>query len=159
MEVWKVLDLYPKYSISSLGRLKRNFDNKIINGYKNKKGYIRFDLCVDGKRIVKHAHRLVAESFIDNIDNKPYINHKNGIKTDNRVENLEWCTPKENSTHAFNELNVKQHNCKQVIRKDTGQIFKSASEAARSVGGNSGCIVRVCKKQRQTYKGIIWEYI
>lgn len=66
------------------------------------RGYYRLGLTKDGRQKYFKVHRLIALAFIPNEENKPFINHKNGIKTDNRAENLEWCTAKENVQHAFN---------------------------------------------------------
>ncbi len=67
----------------------------------NNKGYVMFDLYKNNKRFKKTGHRLVAESYIQNPLNLPQVNHKNGVKTDNRVENLEWCTNLENRQHGI----------------------------------------------------------
>ena len=74
---------------------------KILKPFKTKKGYLRCDLRVNGKRKNVAVHRFVALAFIPNIENKPQINHKDGNKENNRVENLEWCSNSENQLHAF----------------------------------------------------------
>jgi len=108
MEQWKKIKGY-YYSVSNLGRVRndepyrrtnRNPDG-ILKPKKNKWGYFWVGLYKNGKRKYFFFHRLVAIAFIPNTKNKPYINHKNLIKTDNRVENLEWCTQKENIQHAI----------------------------------------------------------
>lgn len=67
---------------------------------KDKYGYLKLELCTKSKAKTKLVHRLVAESFIDNPENKPEVNHLNGVKDDNRLHNLEWSTSKENTRHA-----------------------------------------------------------
>lgn len=69
--------------------------------YVNPKGYLQVQLSKAGKQATLKSHRLVATAFVENLEKKPHINHKNGIKTDNRAENLEWCTISENLKHAF----------------------------------------------------------
>jgi predicted XRE-type DNA-binding protein len=109
MEIWKKIEGFENYEVSNYGRLKvnlkfrkyRNYQSKFLNPSKDKDGYFRTALTKDNKKFMKTIHRLVAESFIKNTENKPCVNHINGVKTDNRIENLEWCTIKENNIHAI----------------------------------------------------------
>lgn len=103
LEIWKPINEYfGIYEISNLGNVKRYYKNgktKILQPRLNHKGYERVCLCNKNTRKEFCVHRLVGEAFIKNKYNKPQINHKNGIKTDNMMSNLEWVTPKENCLH------------------------------------------------------------
>ncbi len=117
MEIWKRIE-NAFYEVSNLGNVKScEHDAPRTNGItyfvrerilkpaKDKKGYLRVGLSIDGKLVTCKVHRLVAIHFLDNSFNLPQVNHINGIKADNRIENLEWVNNSENITHAI-KLNL-----------------------------------------------------
>lgn len=112
-EIWKTIENFSRYQVSNLGRVKcvlrRNnaYHNYYSANYIMKdfyfQGYKRIQLTNDdGEKVTINVHRLVAMAFIPKIDGKPFVNHKDGNKSNNKVENLEWCTNQENIIHAIN---------------------------------------------------------
>ena len=172
MEIWKDTN-YLNYQISSLGRLRNTKTNRILLGSKNNKGYWRYDLCIGGRRIVKNAHRLVAEAFIPKEYGKTYVNHIDGNKLNNRVENLEWCTQQENTLHAVKHnlidfhtqkrIDASRNNGKGRSRKIllqnliTGEekLFESIQDCSRYFGNTNNSTVasalRRGKKKKKKY--------
>lgn len=102
-EIWKQIKDYPKYFVSDMGNVKRNnkiLKNWLIGSRSESYKYKAVTLSKDGKIFKFLTHRLVLSAFVENEHNKPFVNHKNGNKLDNRLENLEWVTHKENHSHA-----------------------------------------------------------
>lgn len=103
MEIWKEISGYNgRYQVSSWGRVRNVETGKLLKPYKNSKGYLKVGLKVHGKRVPdKHrVNRLVAKAFIENPNNLPQVNHKDGNKENNSVTNLEWITNSDNMKHA-----------------------------------------------------------
>ena len=133
-EIWLDIKGYEgSYQVSSLGRVKSLarvieyrkgiYGNKkeiILKTFKDRKGYLKYKLCKNGKEKSVISHRLVALAFLHNLNQKPEVNHINGIKDDNRLENLEWCTSSENTIHALNEkLKIPQKGSEHGMSKLT----------------------------------------
>ena len=99
-EIFKDIPGYEgRYQVSNLGNVRSMRTMKIRQPCPHTKGYLKTDLRKDGKREMAFIHRLVALTFIPNPDNLPEVNHKDGDKTNNRVENLEWVTTQQNAIH------------------------------------------------------------
>lgn len=109
MEKIKPIKGFPEYTVSECGlieSLKKNRE-KYLKPQKYKNGYLFVSLCKDGKVFQFLVHRIVANNFIPNIENKPQVNHKDGNKQNNHVDNLEWCTARQNTVHAvINKLRI-----------------------------------------------------
>lgn len=171
-EIWKDIKGYEGfYQVSNLGRVRK----PIKNGFryvkssprgsqrssKTKEKYMGVSLSKNGIRKGFSVHRLVAEAFIQNEHKYPYINHINGIKDDNRVFNLEWCTQKQNVRHAYDVLNIRNHygSIKQYTKE--GEFIKeydSVREASRKLGIHCGNIVKCANRQRNVAGGYVWRF-
>jgi len=137
------------------------WDGPILKICNNQTGYCQVNLVKNKKITTKSVHRIVADAFIPNIDNKPDINHINGNKKDNSTNNLEWCTQSENSLHAH-RIGIKTNKCKTILQYDKEGNFiaeyKGSRSAAKSTNTHQTNIVQCCKGKVKTVGGFIFKY-
>ena len=121
-EIWKDIEGFQGYKISSFGRVKSYHNNKeIIRKPNIVCGYQHVMLNKNGKKFNFYIHRLVAEVFVININNKPQVNHIDGNKLNNNYSNLEWCTQKENCQHAW-KTGLCEHNRSILKTRDYSKL-------------------------------------
>ena len=149
------------YSVSTEGEVRKDTTNYILS-QSSQQDYKFVGLIINGKQKRMRVHRMVALTFIDNPDNKPYVNHINGNRSDNNVENLEWVTPSENTQHAVDTGLFKSGSTRAVIQYNLNgeqmATFESATEAARQTGGSQSKITMCCRRQRDSANDYQWRY-
>lgn len=159
-EIWKDIEGYENlYRVSNLGRVKslnyrRTGKEKIIK-LGIIKGYLCAHLCKDGKQKQYLIHRLVATAFILNPNNLLEINHKDEDKTNNRVENLEWCSRHYNINYGHRNQKIS----KKVLCVETGVVYPSTMQVERELGFSQGSISKCCLGKLKTCGGFHWRYI
>ena len=176
MEEWRDIKGYEGiYQVSSLGRIK-SLSREIKNGKNTTKkskerilkprcntkrrGYYEIGLYKNNKEKRYKVHRLVAEAFMENNFNKSEVNHKNGNKADNSVENLEWVTSEENKKHAWdNNLCNANHRKQKILCNETGEVFNSVIECANNMEIDRSSIFKQLRGKRKTVKGYTFKKI
>lgn len=172
MEMWKTIKGFDNYKVSTNGRIQNIKTGKILIPFTTKNGYQVVSQSRGGRSCKLYVHRLVAEAFIPNENTDLQVNHLNGVKSDNRLENLEWCTSSENHLHRSRTLGIKRSpehmrmmcdlarvtHYKQVICVETDVIFDSVVDAAKSINRKPCSLVDALKGRHETCGGFHWKY-
>jgi len=174
MENWKLIEKTKIYEVSDMGnvrsvertdRLNRIKKSKLLKKRINNMGYYYVSLFYNNKKHNELVHRLVADEFLNKKENKNIVNHKDGNKLNNNINNLEWCNQKENIEHSWKNNFSKRTRCKKIrqfdIKHNLIKEYEAVMDAERETGINNSKIVACCKKQygRKTAGGFIWEYV
>lgn len=161
----KILDRNPLYAVDETGLVYSLRKGKSLTPKQNWDGYLRVQLYNHGDCEFVGIHRLVAEAFIPNPDNKPFVNHINGDKSDNRAANLEWCTQQENIAHAWETGLSKTHlnragvPVRQIsLNGELIAVWPSTMAVERALGIKHSNISYACK-HHSTAGGYRWEKV
>ena len=167
IEIFKdIKDYEGLYQVTNFGNVwSLNYRNtgraELMTPVEDTYGYLHVELWKNGGRKKCKVHRLVAQTFIPNPDNLPQVNHIDEDKTNNRVENLEWKTPKGNMNHGTRNERIAKALSKPVLQLSlSGELIRewpSISECGRN-GFDIGNICECCNGKRKTHKGFLWEY-
>lgn len=156
---WRKIKEFPTYSVSDEGQVRNDAGVRTLKPIQRCNGsYLKVYLYNNGIQKQMYVHRLVAEAFIPNPENKAEVNHKDGNKQNNAVSNLEWCTSSENHLHRCNVLN-KRNGSHPVLCIETNITYNSLTEASRATGVQishlSECLTHNLYK---TVGGFHWRY-
>ena len=146
MVEWKKITNFSGYSVSDEGNVRNDLTGKVLKNRSLATGYQLVTLCDNNGHHQKSVHRLVAKEFIDNPRGCDFVNHIDGDKANNRVENLEWCTQSENMKHAYRTglqkpipsqieyslTRAKEAKMRPVVNIETGVLYPSIAECAKA---------------------------
>lgn len=148
-----------RYMVSDDGYVFSLRTGKLLKPNRKKTGYLEVTLAKNNRLTYRQLHRLIAEAFIPNPENKPQVNHKNGDKTDNRVCNLEWVTGSENQRHRYEVLGQRGGRSKPVVCIETGETYPSAKTAADVLKLQRTSITCCCRGTRNTAGNLHFKFL
>ena len=171
MEIWTKTSVNCNYDVSNTGRVRRRGSDKDCST-RDRKGYLAVDLYKDGQRTTNTIHKLVAEAFVPNPDNKPEVNHIDGNRYNNDYRNLEWVTHQENCRHAwdtglekpsYSMLGRSNPNAGRPGRPfrivETGEVFNTLKDCENAIDGNNRHINDCLRGRQKSHRGYHFEYI
>lgn len=164
IEIWKdVLGFEGLYKASSHGRVWSIRTNKEMKGVPDSYGYLRLGLYKENKRKYNSIHRIVAESFIPNPENKPQVNHIDENIKNNTLKNLEWVTEKENSNHGTRNIRMAKTKHKKIDRYSLDGEYIDSFNSIKEAKDFLGCkddsnISKCCKGKMKSAGGYRWKY-
>ena len=159
MRLYSYNEQITTYQITTEGKLYNTKTKKWLKGQINKNGYLTYNITIEGVKKRLYAHRMVAETYLINPENKSQVNHKDGNKLNNSVDNLEWVTPKENIVHAV--INGLNDSRKKIYcfnkRKELICTYESIAKLCELTGFNQSWLNVLLKRdKKQEYKGYYW---
>lgn len=150
------------YQISNVGNVKNIKTGRILRPFKNTQGYLCLNLFKNGTKRTARVHRLVAQSFIPNPQNLPQVNHKDEIRTNNVVGNLEWCDAQYNNNYGTRTKRSAESHQKPILQFDKNGLYlrewSSATKASERLNIPQGNICKCCLGHRGSAGGYIWKY-
>ena len=158
---------YPDYYVTEEGLIFSKKTNKFLKFSSDKQGYLRVGLYIGNyKSKTIKVHRLIAETYVENIENKKDVNHIDGVKSNNKISNLEWCTRSENIKHAFRIglkiitdkqiQGVKSRFSKKVLDTKNGTVYKSLKEASIDLNVNYQSLKNNFRKNKINKTTLLW---
>lgn len=154
-EYWREVKDYPHLLVSRTGNVWTTTYNRELGQFLTNRGYLTVRLCKDKNVRVIGVHRLVAEAFIPNPDNLPQVDHINGVKTDNRVENLRWISQSDNCRKS--RPHAEKPN-RAIICVETGRVFASKAQAGRALGIPTAIMSSLLKGEFESYHHLHFKY-
>jgi hypothetical protein len=155
-DMWKQIDEFQNYVISDRGEVRNIQSGKVLKSWIGVGGYVYINPTDGhGKSMPKRLHRLVAKAFVQNPYNKPQVNHKDGDKTNNCADNLEWVTKSENMNHAYRtglQRTTRNGKVRSVVCLNDGKFFGTISEASEYYGVSKSQIYWCCRRESSKCK-------